>query len=151
MPSMQFPKTRDDFVELASYSECIIEKLTRFRDDSKKLVGLEFKYKDGKTVKLGKQTANSGSCMLEQGIRSIKISENGTADGKEFRSYSFHRQDNSQVAFFTQYSPNYPTTMKARAINIPGGYKLAGFAIDQQIDGTVKAVGFILWRVPISD
>jgi len=47
-------------VLLAAQPDCVIEQLTRYRDDSKKLVGLEIVYKGGKTVVLGKRTSNAG-------------------------------------------------------------------------------------------
>ena len=67
------------------------------------------------------------------------------------REIFFLDTNGQRIADMVQWTNAYPDSYKGRTVVFPEGYELLGFAAEHNDDGSVKALGFTIWKPPFTE
>ena len=82
-------------------------------------------------------------------VRSITITEGQKDQFGKKREIFFRDNKGYTITDMVHWSNSYSDSYKGKTITFPEGFDLLGIAVEIETDGTVKNLGFTIWRPPI--
>jgi hypothetical protein len=84
-------------------------------------------------------------------VKAVKITESQKDSLGKKREIFFLDANGQKIADMVQWTNAYPDSFKGRTIVFPEGYELLGFAAEHDEDGSVKTLGFTIWKPPFTE
>ena len=63
-----------------------------------------------------------------------------------YRAFYFLHAKAREISGFIHYTNAYPPELEGEVKMLPPGYEMIGIATHTDTDGSIKAVGFMIWK-----